>query len=99
MTTKPTTEQVRKEFERSYFDPYGGLARFDLDEDGCYLFLEVEFVNFRRGYLAGQREGMERAADLCAQAWPSMQAHWGPGQARAACEDCAAAIRKLKDET
>lgn len=36
----------------------------------------------------------ERCAKACEESWPSMHAHWGPGQARAACEECAAAIRK-----
>lgn len=98
MTTKPTTERMREEFEAAMkFPP----ARYMQWPTGEYIETEVEraWHVWQAAYLAGQREGMERAADLCAQAWPSMQAHWGPGQARAACEDCAAAIRKLKDET
>ncbi len=47
-----------------------------------------------------QREAMrvaiEAAARVCEEAWPEMHKYWGPGQARAACEDCASAIRALE---
>lgn len=35
----------------------------------------------------------EACAQVCISAWPDMHKYWGPGQARAACEDCANAIR------
>ena len=41
---------------------------------------------------------LEEAAKVCEELWPEMHKYWGPGQARAACEDCAAAIRALKEK-
>ena len=41
---------------------------------------------------------LEEAAKVCEELWPEMHKYWGPGQARAACEDCAAAIRALKEQ-
>lgn len=43
--------------------------------------------------LGAERE-RERAARVCEQAWPEMYKWWGDAPWRAACEDCAAAIRR-----
>ena len=47
-------------------------------------------------YDAGYRAGLEAAAKVCEETWPEMHKYWGPGQARAACDDCAAGIRALE---
>ena len=63
----------------------------DQGDEPCYYAHTIRAI---------QREAMrvaiEAAARVCEEAWPEMHKYWGPGQARAACEDCASAIRALE---
>jgi len=54
----------------------------------------AEWEAWQTAWQAATLAERERAAKVCEEAWPEMHKYWGPGQARAACEDCAAAIRK-----
>lgn len=70
-------------------EPSGTIYNSDMPRP--YSDIEVRAI---------QREAMrvaiEAAARVCEEAWPEMHKYWGPGQARAACEDCASAIRALE---
>lgn len=56
----------------------------------------LELHRAKRQLAEARNAALEEAATLCIDLWPAMHEHWGPGQARAACDDCAAAIRARK---
>ena len=55
---------------------------------------EAHFQRFAALVAAAEREA---CAKVCESLWPEMHKYWGPGQARAACDDCADAIRARRN--
>lgn len=63
--------------------------------DDCYLAMGGWQPALARFAELVRAQALEDAAKVCDASWPEMHKYWGDGQARAACEDCAAAIRAL----
>ena len=63
-----------------------------------YQWTDAEVLTMKAIQIEAARAALRHAAQLCEALWPEMHKYWGGRQARAACEDCAVAIRALKIE-
>ena len=81
----PTPEHVEEWVKDAGLDWHKGFA---IDEDvNRYTKLATLAAAW------GAKQEREACAKVCEELWPEMHKYWGAGQAKAACTDCASAIR------